>query len=128
MVARIARVFPLLLAIVAAPAFADEPEMPYEATTVQSVQLTRWADSEVVVKAIPVGETVEVVAAHEGKLRVRVSTTFGWLVPEAISTDPVVDEEAGSDLFKLGAPPSLGGGLGGGLGGLGAPPPSLDGE
>ena len=123
--ARITRIFPVLLAILAGPAFADEPEMPYEATTDMPVQLTRWHDSEVVVKALPVGETVEVVAAHEGKLRVRVSTTFGWLTPDAITTDPVEDDDEGSDLFKLGAPPSLGGGLGGGLG---TPPPALDGE
>lgn len=87
--------------------------LPREGYTLDTVELTRWSDSDVVVKQLGKGERVEVVAEQGDHLRVRMGTTFGWVAAALVGDAPEGGEGTGA---------AGGLKLGGGLGGLSSPP------
>lgn len=89
-------------------------ELPRDGYTLDTVELTRWSDSEVVVKQLGGGEKVEVVAEQGDHLRVRVGTTFGWVAAALVGSTPPVGEAGAAGGLQLGGM--------GGLGGLSTPP------
>ena len=91
------------------PAARAEPEASVVYASA-SVELVRWPDSTVVVKAVKEGARLEVLAQEDGRTRVRTADNiFGWLATDQTAAEPpAVEAAAEGEGIDLGSgPPTL---------------------